>query len=106
MNGSFKVVLKAFKIRVLKNPLCIFFPFPELLRIAAYSPEKLENSLICEDLFSAIQSDCIKMSFNIIHMVERKTSPGLSPELNKLQPVMELFIYLRVKKRQTNFFIA
>lgn len=61
---------------------------------------------ICEDLFSVIQSYCIKMSFNIIHIVERKASPGLPSKLNRLQPVMELFIYLGMKKRQTKFVIA
>lgn len=51
MNGSFKVVLKACKIRVQKNPLCAFFPFPEFLRITAYSHETLENTLFVKISF-------------------------------------------------------
>lgn len=38
-------------------------------------------------------------------MVERKASPGLSPELNRLQPVMKQFIYLRVKKDRQNLLL-
>lgn len=84
----------------------LFFSFPWTSKDYCLQPWKIRKYPICEDLFSAIQSDCIKMSFNIIHMLERKASPGLSSKLNKFQPVMELFIYLRVKKRQTKFVIA
>lgn len=40
VSGSFKVVFKRFKRTVQKSQLHVFFLFPELLMITAYSTEK------------------------------------------------------------------